>query len=404
LEFFITQKLIKTRDRSSFARNAINIAIISVSLGLSVMIIAVAIVTGFQNEIADKVIGFGAHIQISMLDNNLSLEAKPIDKNDDSFIHLKSHPDISHIQSFALKPGIIKTDEEIQGIVVKGIDTDFEWQFFEKRLLKGSKLIFNDTAAINNIIISKIIAHTLKLDTSDKIQLWFIQNPPRVRLLNISGIYETGLEEFDKMFILADIKHIQKLNNWSNNQVSGIEIFINNFENLESINEYVNNEIGYDMQARTIKDIYPALFDWLKLLDMNAVVILIIMLFVASVNMITTLLIIIIERTNMIGILKAVGAKNASIRKIFLYYGMYILFKGLLWGNIISIALCLIQMFFGIITLPQESYFVDTVPINLNFIHIILINIGTIICCFLILLLPSFIITRISPVSAIKYD
>jgi len=404
LEYFITQKIVNNKNKSSFSRHAISIAILSVALGLCVMIIAVAIVTGFQKEIANKVIGFGAHIQISNFDTNQSLETQPIDKNKDFYNIIKNNPDIEHLQSFALKPGIIKTDEQIQGIVVKGIGSDFDWHFFEDRLTEGSKFIVNDSVANNNILISSTISKILKLKVGSKVQVWFIQNPPRVRVFNIGGIYNTGLDEFDKMFIFADIKHLQKLNNWTSNQVSGIEIFIKDINKLDAVNNFVNSEIGYNLHSRTIKEIYPSIFDWLDMLDMNAIVILIIMLFVASINMITTLLIIILERTNMIGILKALGAKNASIRKIFLYYSFFILVKGLFWGNLISIVICLVQMKFGIFTLPQESYFVTTVPINLNIWHILLLNAGTILCCFLMLIAPSFIVTRITPVNAIKYD
>lgn len=406
LEYYITKKIVKDKNKSSFSKNAVAVAVLSVALGLCVMIIAVATVTGFQKEIANKVIGFGAHIQISNYDNNLSLETVPINKNQNFYSALENNPDIEHIQSFALKPGIIKTDEQIEGTVVKGIDCDFEWKFFEDRLIAGQKFTINktDTVPNKNIVISATTAKLLKLKVGDKVQVWFIQNPPRVRLFEVGGIYETGLEEFDKMFILADIRHIQKLNNWSGDQISGIEIFIKDFNKLDAVNDFVSNEISYDLDAKTIKELYPSIFDWLGLLDMNAIVILVIMLLVASINMITTLLIIILERTNMIGILKAIGAKNISIRKIFLYYASFILVKGLFWGNLISITLCLIQLKFSIISLPQESYFVSTVPVNLNIIHLLLLNLGTIICCIAMLIVPSFIITRISPVSAIKYD
>lgn len=404
LEFYITRKIVSHKNKSSFSRNAVAIAVLSVALGLSVMIIAVATVTGFQKEIANKIIGFGAHIQISNFDNNLSLETQPIIKDTILLNTLKNNPEIEHFQTFALKPGIIKTDEQIQGIVLKGIDKDFNWRFFEDRLIAGSNLVIADSVLNSNIVISNSIAKLLKLKVNDKVQVWFIQNPPRVRIFEVGGIYETGFEEFDKMFILADIKHIQRLNNWNENQVSGIEIFIKDFTQLDAVNDLINNEISFNLNAKTIKELYPSIFDWLGLLDMNAIVILIIMLLVASINMITTLLIIILERTNMIGILKAIGAKNILIRKIFLYYASLILIKGLFWGNIISITLCLLQSQFGIITLPQESYFVSTVPVNLNLVHILLLNLGTILCCFTMLIVPSFIITSISPVSAIKYD
>ncbi len=404
LEYFITQKIAKAQNKGSFSRNAVTIAILSVALGLSVMIIAVAIVTGFQNKIAEKIIGFGAHIQISNFDNNLSLETKPINKNNESLKILNNNPDIKHFQVFALKYGIIKTDDQIQGTVVKGIDKDFEWKNFEDRIIEGEKFSIEDSTPSNKALISSATANLLKIKKGDKIQVWFIQDPPRVRALEVCGIYYTGLDEIDKVFIFADIKHIQKLNNWTPEQVSGIEVFVNNFNDVDNINSHINSNIDFDLQSRTIKDIFAPIFDWLSLLDVNAVVILVIMIFIACVNIITTLLIIILDRTNMIGILKAMGATNLSIGKIFFLFAFNILIRGLIWGNIISLALCFIQYYFGIITLPKESYFITEVPVNIDILHILLLNVGTIFCCLLVIILPALIVSRISPVSAIRYD
>jgi len=404
LELFITKRLLSAKNKSAFSKSAVHIAVLSVALGLAVMIIAVSIVTGFKKEIADKVIGFGAHIQISHFDTGLSLEVRPINRAQYFFDKLKSHKNIEHIQVFSNKPGIVRTDEHIQGVIVKGIGSDFDWRFFEDRLVEGTIFEVTDTGRTNNIVVSKSIASILNLKLESKAQIWFIQDPPRVRVFDIVGIYETGLEEFDAMYILADISHIQRLNNWTHEQVSGFEVFINDFSKLDEVDDFIYNEIGFDLQSKTIKEIYPAIFDWLGLLDMNAIVILVIMLLVAAINMITTLLIIILERTNMIGLLKTLGAYNASIRKIFVYYALFILFKGLIWGNIISLVLCLIQIHFGVLSLPQESYFVSTVPVNLELSHILIINAGTIICTLLMLVGPSFITTRITPVKAIKFD
>ncbi|OPZ98953.1 MAG: Lipoprotein-releasing system transmembrane protein LolE [Bacteroidetes bacterium ADurb.Bin408] len=404
LEYFVTQKITKAQSRGSFSKNAVLIAILSVALGLSVMIIAVAIVTGFQNEIAQKVIDFGAHIQINNFDNNLSLESKPINKNNESLEILKNNPEIKHTQVFALKYGIIKTENQIQGTVVKGIDKDFDWQNLEGKIIEGSSFNIEDSTSSNKTIISSTIANLLEIKKGDKIQIWFIQDPPRVRSLEVCGIYYTGLEEIDKVFIFADIKHIQKLNDWTPEQVSGIEVFVNDFKNVDYINNTIDSNIDFELQSRTIKEIYAPIFDWLSLLDVNAVVILVIMIFIACINMITTLLIIILDRTNMIGVLKAMGASNMSIGKIFFFFAFTILIRGLFWGNIISITLCLIQHYFGIITLPKESYFISEVPVNIDFFHILLLNIGTIICCLLIIILPALIVSRISPVNAIRYD
>lgn len=396
--------MLSGRNKGAFSKSAVTIATLSVALGVIVMIIAVATVTGFKKEIANKVIGFGAHIQISNFDSYMSLVSEPIEKDRDFYPALQSHNQIEHIQVFATKPGIIKTDDQIQGVIVKGISSDFDWHFFEERLVEGRIFKVNDTSRTNDIVISSIIARLLKIKLEDKIQIWFIQDPPRVRVFDVVGIYETGLEEFDLHYVIADIGHIQRLNNWTENQVSGIEIFIKDFEMLEEVDEFVYNEIGYDLYSKTIKDIYPSIFDWLDLLDINAVVILVIMLAVAAINMITTLLIIILERTHMIGVFKAIGMKNFSVRKIFMYYSSYILLKGLFWGNLVAVSLCLIQIQFGIISLPQESYFVATVPVNLQLSHLLLINAGTVVCTFLMLIGPSYITTRISPVKAIKFD
>ncbi len=404
LELFITRKLYGVKHKHAFSKNAVNIAILSVALGLVVMIIAVAVVTGYKNEISNKVIGFSAHIQITHFDTGLSFEQRPINRNAAFYEELKNDAHIRHVQVYASKAGIIRTDEHIQGLVVKGVGSDFDWTFFENNLTDGQVFSVSDTSRTNDILISKAIADLLKLNVGDRVHIWFIQDPPRVRVFDICGIYETGLEEFDRMFALADIAHIQRLNGWDSTQVEGVEVFINDFSKLQEIDEYVYNMIDFDMQSRNIKNLYPSIFDWLDVLDLNAIVLIVIMLIVAAINMITTLLIIILERTNMIGILKTIGAQNASIRRIFVYYAGFILAKGLIWGNLISIVLCLLQIHFGLITLSQETYFVSVVPVNLNLLHILLINAGTIICTLLMLVGPSYITTKISPVKAVKFD
>jgi len=404
LEYYITRKLLKDKSKSTFSKNAVNIAVFSVALGITVMILSLAVVTGFKKEIAEKVVGFGAHIQVGYFDSQLSYENRFIERDSVLFKNLKKNIGINHLQVFAIKPGIIKTDIQLQGIVAKGIDTDFNWRFFEDKIVEGRILEVTDSTRSTDILISKSLARLLNLKVEEKIQVWFIQEPPRVRVFDICGIYETGLEEFDLMYVFIDIKHIQRLNNWTEDQVSGFEIFINNFSQLNEIDDYVYNEIGFTLNSKTIKELYPAIFDWLDLLDMNAIVILIIMLVVAVINMITTLLIIILERTNMIGIIKTIGATNSSIRKIFLLYAFFILIKGLIWGNVISLVLCFLQIHFGLITLPQESYFVSSVPININFLHILLVNLGTIFCTLIILIGPSYITTKIAPAKAIKFD
>lgn len=368
------------------------------------MIITVSVVTGFQREIRDKVIGFGSHIQVLNFDNNDSWEQSPVDINADFISALKKINGVRHVQMFATKPGILKANGEIEGIVVKGVGNDFDWSFFQKNLVQGQIIPKNDT--LGSIIISKYIASKLKLKLNDKLVVHFAQNnTSRPRVFHVGGIYETGLgEQFDQMFAFTDISVIQKLNRWQSNQAGGLEALIDDFSKLDFITEKVNEEIGYDLSARNIKELNSQVFSWLDAQDINAVVVIVLMILVAGINMITALLILILERTNMIGILKALGSSNISIRKIFLYNAAFLISRGLLWGNLIAIAFMLVQKQFGIITLNPESYYLSFVPVNINVMHIILLNIGTLVMCTLMLIIPSLIITRINPVKAIRFS
>lgn len=409
-ELFIAKRLILSKDKSSntgFIRTGpiINIAILGIALGMAVMIIAIAIVTGFQSEIRDKVIGFGSHIQITNYDFNTSFEPNPISKNQQFYPHLDTVSGIRHIQVYATKAGIIKTDKEIQGVVLKGIGSDFDWSFFKNKIVEGTHFQLSDTLKSNDILISRHIASKLKLKAGDDLIMYFIQRPPRMRKFKISGIYETGLEEFDKLYVMVDIAHIQKLNDWRKDQVGGFEVLIDNYEDLDKLGNYIYfNIIGPELSSQTIKEIQPQIFDWLELQNMNVQIILFLMVLVAGINMISALLVIILERINMIGILKALGAQNWGIRKIFLYIATYLIGKGLLWGNLIGLTLCIIQQQFGIITLDQKSYYVSVVPINIDLLYILWLNTGTLIICVLFLIIPSYVITRITPVKAIRFN
>ncbi|MFC2086395.1 ABC transporter permease [Bacteroidota bacterium] len=411
-EFFIARRIIT--DKSQQKNNTlpiINIAITAIAVSLAVMILSVAIVTGFKNEIRSKVIGFGAHIQIVNFDANYSYETVPISKTQDFLPELEKIPGVNHVQTFATKPGIMKTAEDIQVAVIKGIDKNFNWNFFKTNLTEGKTFEVNDSITTNNIVISKYLSSLLKLSVGDKVVMYFVQKPIRMRKFNITGIYETSIEEFDKLFILADIKHIQKLNNWEKNQISGFEILINDFDKLDLYKDQVNNVVGfnYDLDQEHLKVVginekFPQIFDWLELQNINVWIILILMVVVAGFNMISSLLILILERTNMIGILKGLGSKNKSIRKIFLYQALYITGRGLLWGNIIGILICVLQYYFGLIKLDPTTYYIDTVPINFNWLYFVLLNFGTLIITYLMLLLPSYIVAKISPVKAIKFN
>ncbi len=379
------------------------IAIGSIALGITVMIIAVAVVIGFQNEIRNKVIGFGSHIQITSFDDNISYESQPVDRNQPFLEVLSDIPGIKNVQVFGTKPGIIKTDDEIHGVIFKGVGSDFSWDFFNEKMTEGRQIAFSDTARSNDIIISDHIAQLLQLAVDDDVFVYFIQDPPRVRRLKVAGIYNTGLEELDQLFILGDIGHIQRLNDWENNEVAGFEILLHDFKDLNEVNTAVENTIPYHFETKTIRRLYPQIFDWLALLDMNVYVIIFIMILVAGINMITTLLISVLEKTNMIGILKALGSDNKLIRKVFLYHAGFLIMKGMLWGNILGIGLLYIQDIAGIIKLDQTSYFVSTVPVHFSILYILLINLGTLVISLLMLILPSYIIAGVSPVKAITF-
>ncbi|NMB51619.1 MAG: ABC transporter permease, partial [Bacteroidales bacterium] len=381
LPYFIAERLIKGRkEGTSFSRPINVIAIIGISFGIAVMIIAVAILTGFKKQIREKVVGFGSNIQIVNFDSNLSFETAPIHEGQSFIPKIKKIPGISHIQVFATKAGIIKTDEEIQGVVLKGVGSDFDWSYFESNFVDGEIFTVSDSVRTEKVVISKKISDMLRLRIGDSFAMHFVQDPPRMRKFTVSGIYETSLEEFDKIYVFCDIGHIKRLNNWDDDQISGFEIFIDNFDRLDLITEAVQDAVGYQIlpdedkfKVINIREKYPQIFDWLNFQDLNVIIIITLMLIVAGFNMISGLLILILEKTNMIGILKALGSEDKTIRKVFLYQAAYLIGKGLLWGNLIGVGLAFIQLKTGIISLDPSSYYIKTVPINLNIVHITLL-------------------------------
>lgn len=410
--YFIARRLIKGRtEKSSFSRPINVIAIIGIAMGLAVMIIAVAVLTGFKQQIRDKIVGFGSNIQILNFDSNISLETIPISDTQAFIPGIKEMKGIRHVQVFATKAGIIKTEEAIQGVVLKGVGSDFDWDFFSSNIVDGRVFTVTDTGRINDVIISKKISDMLRLKTGDSFAMYFVQDPPRSRRFTVRGIYETSLEEFDKMYVFCDIGHIKRLNDWTDDQVSGFEIFIDDFDKLDEMTLAVRNQVGYKLledetkfRVTNIRLRYPQIFDWLNFQDMNVFIIITLMLLVAGFNMISGLLIIILEKTNMIGILKALGSDNGTIRKVFLYQASFLIVKGLLWGNFIGLGLAFLQLKTGLISLDPSSYYIKTVPVNLELSHILMLNAGTMIIIILMLLVPSQLISRITPVKAIRYD
>ncbi len=412
LPYFIAERLIKgRRQETSFSRPINVIAIIGIAMGLAVMILAVSVLTGFKKQIREKVVGFGSDIQIVNFDSNLSFETTPVSDTQKFIPTIKKIPGIRHIQVFATKAGIIKTDEEIQGVVLKGIGSDFDWNYFGSNMVEGSVFNVTDTGRTDKVIISRKISEMLKLKTGDSFAMLFVQDPPRMRKFTISGIYETSLEEFDKMYVFCDIGQIKRLNGWKDDQVSGFEIYIDDFYRMDELTAAVRDAVGYriaedqtNFKVTNIRMKYPQIFDWLNFQDVNVIIIILLMLIVAGFNMISGLLILILEKTNMIGIFKALGSEDSTIRKMFLYQAAYLIGKGLLWGNIVGIGLAFLQLKTGILKLDPSSYYIKTVPVNLELIHIILLNAGTMAAILLMLLVPSQLISRITPVKAIRYD
>jgi lipoprotein-releasing system permease protein len=403
VSFFIAQRLIG-KNEYRFSKPVIRIAITAIALSLTVMLLSIAIITGFQNEITSKVIGFSSHIQVSNFSNGNSYESTLLKNTDSLKTSLSSVEGIKHIQTYATKAGIIKTEEEIQGIVLKGVGNDFEDSFLQSILIEGQIPSFGEATKSKEVVLSLAIARQLNLNVGDDFQMYFIQQPVRVRQFKIAGIYDSGVAEFDDRLVIGDIGHIQKLNKWSSKEAGGLEIQLNSFDNLDEISQLIYSNIGFDLNAKTVIDNNPQLFDWLELQNMNVRVILILMLIVGAINMITALFILILEQTQLIGTLKALGSQNWHIRKVFIYQSLYLILKGIFWGNVVGIGLCLIQKHFQIIELDKSTYYMSFVPIDINLLHILALNLGTFTICWLILIIPSYLISKINPIKAIRFE
>ena len=404
VEYFIAKRLFTAKEENnSYTKPILRIAILAIALSVAIMLLSVMVVTGFKNDISSKIVGFGSHITISSFSDNQSYETEPIQISDSLYATLLANDQVKQMSAFATKAGIVKTKDEILGVVLKGVSDEYDWSFFKDNLISGTCLSLTDSVKSNQVLISETSANVLQLGVGDNLIMYFVQDPPRVRKFEIAGIYNTALADFDKLFVMGDIKHIQQLNAWENNQIGGLEIAVNDFSNLKEITEEIYEQIPYDLNAESVKEKTPQIFDWLDLQDINVRVILILMLIVGGVNMITALLILILERTKMIGILKALGANNWSVRRVFLYSAIHLILKGLFWGNCIALGFGFLQQQFSIISLDPSIYYMNTVPINFDFTAILLLNLGTIVVCYLILIIPSVIITKITPVKAIRF-
>lgn len=413
LPLFIARRIhfSKENNKKKVSKPAVRIALCGIALGLAVMITALAIVVGFKNEVGRKVMGFGAHIQITSLTNNKTYDLPPISYSDTLINAIKEVPNVSYTQITATKPAIIKTKTDFQGIVLKGVDENYNWDFFKEYLREGEIPVYNDSTPSNKVLISQKQADALKLKVGDKFICYFIQSDVRLRQFTISGIYSTGLADFDKLFVVTDIQHVRMLNNWDNKTATSIEVFVNDLDYLgdtsyniflATANNFTGNYNPY--YTRSIYELQPQIFGWLDLLDLNMVVILILMFSVATFTMISGLLIIILEKTTLIGTLKVLGANNWTIRKIFLYQASFLIGKAMLWGNVIGLGIYFIQKYLKVIKLDPEIYFVDYAPVELIPWQFVALNICVGVAILAILIIPSYLIAKISPAKSIKFE
>lgn len=407
-ELFIAKRIIAGKKyKNSISSPIIKIAITAIALGIIIMLIAVATASGLQYKIRDKMAGFKGHVQIvNFDDNNSDVSTTPIKKDQDFYPEFKNISGIKNVQVFANKGGILRTKTDFEGIIFKGVSTDYDWSFFEEYLLEGKVPDFNQPRT-REVLLSQTIANRLQLKLNDTILATFLKTEtsklPSNKKYIISGIYNSGFAQFDKSMMIGDIREVQNLNKWTENQVGGFEVLLDNFDEINLKGEEIYREINSTLNSKTIVESYQNVFEWIKLFDNNVWFIIAIMIVIAGINMITALLVLILERVQMIGILKALGSYNTSIRKIFLYNASYLILKGLFWGNIIGLSIIFIQHYFKIITLNPETYYVTTMPVYISFTAIILLNIGTLLLCFLMLIIPSYIITKIEPSKSIKF-
>ena len=409
LEYFIAKRLITAKDyKSSISAPIIKIAIAAIAIGMVMMIVSVATGIGLQQKIREKVSAFNGHIIISNYDNNQSeATLTPISKNQKFYPKFNSVSGISHIQAIATKAGIIRTEKAFEGIIFKGVGADYQWSNIKEYLIAGR--LPNLSSQLNSeVVISQFLADRLQLKVGDAFNTFFIkenQNQlPNIRRFKITGIFNSGFQEFDATYIIGDIRHIQRINKWTPNEIGAFEIFVQDFNQIQAVGDEVYQRTPSNLDSKTIIEKYSYIFDWLQLFDFNIIVILGVMIVVATINMVVALLVLILERTQMIGILKALGANNWSVRKIFLYNAFYLILRGLFWGNCIGIGVVLIQKYFGVVQLNPENYYVNQAPVYFNLGYIVALNLLTVGVCFLVLLIPSYIITKISPIKAIRYE
>ena len=412
-KLFIARRIYKKNEGGrEVSKPAVRIAMLGIAIGLAIMIVSIAVVIGFKHQVRDKVVGIGSDIVISNFEAQNTYETSPIVANDSLFAQLQTLEGVRHLQRYSTKPGMIMTDTDFEGMVLKGISTEYDLSFIKRHLIEGEIPLFTDTVASQQVLISQTNALKLKLKVGDKIYTYFVDDDHiRARRLTIAGIYQTNFTTYDDLFLISDLYTVNRLNNWKTDQVSGVEIQVKDYDKLEDVRELVHEKVDVQTDkyggiyfTQSIEDLHPEIFAWLGLLDMNVWVILILMIGVAGFTMISGLLIIILERTNMIGVLKALGANNWSIRNIFLNFSMFLIGRGMLIGNVIGLLLCFLQYQFHIIKLDPSTYYVSYVPIEMNWGIFILLNICTFIVSVLMLIGPSYLIAHIHPAKSIRFE
>jgi len=409
LELFIANRLSRSKEyKNSISSPIVKIAIIAIALGMMMMIISIATGIGLQRKIRDKVAGFNGHVVISNYDNNSSKTTQnPISIEQDFYPQFKTVSGIKHIQVFATRAGIIRDEKTFEGIVLKGVGENYDWSFFQEYLVAGELPQFSDQQS-KKVLISKIISDRMQLEVGDTFDTFFIKQEsnilPKRRVYHVSGIYDTGFEEFDKNIVIGDINQIRGLNQWDDNQVGGFEVFVEDFDQIEKKSKEIYQAIGVTLDSQSLFEQFPQIFQWLQLFDGNIAIIIIIMMIVAGINMITTLLVMILERTQLIGVLKTLGTNSWSIRKVFLYNASYIIGRGLLIGNILGLFLIFLQFQFELVTLDPHNYYVQVAPVYISISQILVLNVSTLILCTLMMLIPSYIITKISPAKTLKFS
>ena len=419
VEYFIANKLFTTKKKNiSYSKPILRIAILAIALSVSIMLLSVMIVNGFKHEISSKVIGFGSHITISKHSNHLSYNSDSIDFNQNFIEKIKSDNNFKHLNIYANKTGIIKIKDDMYGVILKGVSSDFDWSFFKDNLIAGDvpkyasiDMSNNESSlsadASNEILISEFVSNKLDKKINDYINIYFVpeshKKNVRAQKFKIKGIYNTSLSDFDQLYVISDIKQIQYFNRWPSSKVGGFELSVDNFKDVDLLTTKISKKAPLH-SVQNIKQKAPQIYEWLDLQDINVRVIIILMLIVGLINIITCLLIIVIEKTRIIGIFKAIGLNNWSIRKVFIYVSLRLVVRGIIIANFIAFLFAFLQKKYSVIKLNPKTYFMDTVPIEIDFLQIILLNIGTLIICYLVLLVPSLIITKISPSKAIKFE